>query len=204
MDYRRACKDSDYQQIEVLQNQNLLSQLTPEEAKAGFLLRAFSADDFRRMNADLCVMLAWDQQERLAGYLCANVLTEDSPFEFVRALYQQAKTVQYHGKRLTQYQVFIASPLCIDRPYRGTSLFFQLASAMLNSPQITSDYDLILTFVSVDNERSLNACRGLSFEPLEIFSIGSLRYWLLVDEINLKERRELSITPHFSRFCRGE
>ena len=192
MIYRRPL-ENDYSQMLALQNRNLVWELTPEEAKQGCLLRAFSLDDFRAMDAELCVMLAFNADQQLAGYLCATRLIENSRFEVIQRIYQHCKKVSYHGKSLLQYKAFIASPMCIERAYRGTSLFFDLCSEMLKSPQITSDYELILTFVSVDNMQSLRACRRLSFQPIEIFNIKDLRYWLLVQEINLQVERKLVI-----------
>ena len=185
MHYRRAFFNSshDYEQMVLLQNQNLFSNLNKEERRDGFLLTAFTAEDFFHMNQDLCVMLAVSQkenQEKIHGYLCANIFIKNSRFEFIKTMYEFSQNISYKQKLLSQYKAFVPSPICIDKINRGTNVFFRLCNKLLQSKFITDDYELAVTLISVNNTKSMKACCGIGFKQVGQFYLGDNLFVLLI------------------------
>lgn len=187
MDYRRL-QLHDIPQVLALQERNLFANLNMEECSDGFLLRAFSEADFLKMDQELCVIVAVTE-ETIVGYLCASVLSIHSSLPSIVSLYTACQSLTYKEKPLTEYRAFVPSPLCIERDYRGKNIFASLCNAVLAS--LPSDYELAITFISIDNTKSLLAARAVGFQTIGQFLLDERLFWILVYEVDLRHQRQI-------------
>jgi hypothetical protein len=173
--YRRP-QSADFEQMVELQNRNLISVLEPLEAQDGFLATAFTVEQFKEIDRGLCVFVAVDK-DTVCGYLCASTPEFNQDFPILSLMLECCSTLLYHGKPLTDYRYFIASPVCIERAYRGKMVFAHLADKILNC--IPKDYELIVTLISEKNTRSLHATEKMGLKIIDRFLAGDHYFYIL-------------------------
>lgn len=182
MKYRRP-NPGDFKQIVALQNKNLISVLTQSEQSDGFLSAAFSEEQFRSMDNDLCVVICTDL-ENICGYVCASSVEYNKNIPLVAAMLNHFPNITYQEKSLAVYNSFIYGPVCIDKEYRGKNILSALINKMLElllqkNPQL----ELLTVLISSENQRSINAHKKLGMEKVGQFEFAGKIFWILVRPI---------------------
>jgi L-amino acid N-acyltransferase YncA len=179
MEYRRPSAD-DFTKIVDLQNRNLLSVLGETEQADGYLSAAFSEQQFREMNNDLCVVVCADR-EKIAGYACATSIEYNKGVPLVANMLKQFQHVSYKGKPLNAYRSFIYGPVCIDKEYRGkgilNNLFDKMKWLILHEhPEL----ELLTVLIAKENIRSIKAHEKLDMETVGEFQFNNRTFLILV------------------------
>src|SRR3990167_3651620 len=151
INYRRA-SSVDYSKIIELQNKNLRNLNNHDDSSDGFLLTPFTIDQFKEMNSEIAVVVGINN-ETLCGYLCASKVDFNKKFPVLNALIEHLSEISFKRKPLNQYRLCISNPMCIDKDYRGTEMFFYLCKKILDF--IPLDYEVAVSVVSIKNNRSL-------------------------------------------------
>ncbi len=183
MEYRRPSSD-DFEQMVLLQNKNLVSVLNSSEKADGFLSGAFSAEEFKAMDEDLCVLICSDNKH-MCGYLCVSSIESNKNVPLVVAMVKCFPHIKYQEKLLKDYNIAIAGPVCIDKEYRGQGILLNLYNTL---PQFLvkehPELDLYAVLISASNQRSVNAHKKLGMKIVGEYEYENNIYLILVSPIN--------------------
>ncbi len=175
MQFRRPLP-TDFAQMVNLQNQNLATQLSPEDRVNGFLSASLSVEQFQAIDQDLCVVVCSDSNH-VCAYACASSIEYNKSIPLVEAMIQQLSMLSYQGKPLTDYHSFIYGPVCIDQAHRGQGILAPLLETLLNA--LPPQFDLLLTLISKDNLRSIHAHQKLGIEKVGEFEFRGQLFLIL-------------------------
>ncbi len=176
MEYRRA-QSNDYDNIVALQNQNLISVVSAAEKSNGFLATAFSVEQFIKMNNEMCVVVCYDDNY-LCGYLGSSPVDFNLSLQIPAEMVKRLKQIHYHGELMTTESCYIASPVCIDKPYRNQGIYLGLCQEL--AKYIPPKYDFALTLIADDNKRSLHATIQFGFEVIDQFTANNTLFHTLI------------------------
>ncbi|MCX7122451.1 MAG: GNAT family N-acetyltransferase [Gammaproteobacteria bacterium] len=176
MNYRRPTGE-DFDNMVQLQNKYLKSALSIEEQANGFLSVAFTADQFRAMDQDLCIAVCVSDQYQLVGYLCSSTPQFNQQFPLLAAMINRFPHIQYHGKPLSAYRSFLTGPGCIDKSFRGQGIYLNLYQKLFE--MLPPGYEVALTMIANDNPRSLTGSKNSGREVLGQFEFNEKLFWIL-------------------------
>jgi len=166
----------DYSGILHLQNKNQINNLTAEEKKNGFLSVEFSKEQFIMMNESTGIIVCEDKGI-ICGYLCTSLPEFNKAFPLPAAMIALYPQLNYKGKKLNSYRSVAAGPWCIERSYHGKGIFVSMWNAM--NKILSSDVELIVTFISINNPRSFYAAKKVGMEEVTKFKFHKDEFWML-------------------------
>ena len=198
IEYRKI-KPEDFEQVLVLQQQNLLLNISPKippnppfvkggtrspfplmmgGISEGFLSTAYTLEQFQGMNDSMAVVVCVENGQVL-GYFCLSQVGffQSLPHPFPKKMIEHCAEVIYQDRPLSQYSYFIANPICIEKEYRGQDLYFNLCKK--SCEYIPKTYDFGIAFISKKNHRSLGAGKKISLETIGEFTVQEEDFWLL-------------------------
>jgi len=175
MNYRRALAE-DLAGVASLQNDNLMTHLEPDKLTDGFLSGSFTEEQFSRMNDDLCVVVCLDA-DRVVGFLCTSTTDYNRQFGLPAAMIARYPHATYGGRPLSAFTSFVAGPVCVDKQYRGMGIFEGLYRALVGLLPVK--YEVVVTFVSVDNPRSIHAHEKVGLKKVDHFEFSGREFVIL-------------------------
>ena len=182
MDFRRAISE-DFLDILKLQAANFKGNLSTEDRRDGFLSAEFTSKQLEEIANDVALLVASDDG-RVLGYLCACSCDYYKQFPLLAKMIRSFDCVQYLGKPLISYRLFIYGPVCVDKSYRGHGLLHGLYDVLRR--EVSGIYEVGTAFVSKDNPHSLSAhVNGLGMVNTGEFEFRGRHYDILaflVDE----------------------
>ena len=193
--YRRA-SGQDFDNIVNLQNLNLEANLDSEQKQNGFLSGQFSAAQFRLIDADGGVVVAVAAvghdgnasgnasggSDEVRAYLCASSVAFNMSFALPRAMIESFPQAIYQGRPLSEQNVLIAGPVCVDSAYRGQGVVGELYRALFTIvPRL---YEAAVVFVSLDNPRSISAHAKLGMNQVSKFCFNEKEYVIMACSIS--------------------
>jgi L-amino acid N-acyltransferase YncA len=157
-------QESDIDQILKIQSDNQRDHLTPSQRENGYLSIAFSADEFRAFDKDLCVVVARENQE-IIGYCCISSARFNAQFPILDQIVADMASYPVPDTKETPQMetTCIYGPVCISAPHRGGGVLKKLSSFGLEVAG-KMGYSCCLSFISAENVRSIKAHRKLSFQ----------------------------------------
>lgn len=170
--FRRAY-GADFEGMVKLQDLNLVSKISDEQKKDGFLSAAFSAAQFESMDNDGCVIVGLDADE-VKAFLCASTPMFNLPFPLPSAMIERFPVIDFKGKKLSQMQTIITGPVCIDESWRGKGVIERLYEALYQ--ELHGEYNAAVVFVSVENPRSIKAHERLGMTVVDEFTFKEKSY----------------------------
>jgi predicted GNAT superfamily acetyltransferase len=153
VDVRRAIPE-DCSGIIRLQNANLITNLSAEERKGGFLSAEFTCRQFEEIANDVALIVA-SEKGQVLGFLCAATCDYYYQFPLLATMVRSYDRVLFGGKTLSSYNSFIYGPVCINKSHRGRGLLRGLYQTLLK--EVGGQYEVGSAFVSKDNPHSLAA-----------------------------------------------
>ena len=112
-------RDSDLQQILVLQAQNTISSLTDNERRSqGFVTVEHDLPLLRRMAKPYGHAVAMNG-EQLVGYALVMLPTLRDDIEVLRPMFARLNHLTYQGQKVSSYPFFVMGQVCIAYDYRG-------------------------------------------------------------------------------------
>ncbi len=181
MQYRRAML-GDFEAIVELQNKNLHHAISRSDLASGFLATAYSADQFKKMNEEMAVVVC-EHNQQICGYVGAGTIQFYQQFPIAAAMLNRLDNVTFRGGALDLSRVLVANPVCIDHAYRGDGVYLKLCQTLFT--YLPRHYDLAVTLVPVENKRSHTATSRLGFETIEQFELNGMKFHTMI--ISLRE-----------------
>ena len=163
--------ESDIIPISIIQSENLRDNLTPDQLKDGYLSIAFSENEFREFNRDIGVVVA-KVRGQVIGYGCVSSAVFNTQFPILDQIVANLSTYCVPGteQRPTEATTCFYGPACIAMPFRGRNVLTHLFSHGLKLSK-DAGYSFCFSFISSENQRSLNAHLKLPFHK-----VGSVGY----------------------------
>ena len=148
-------------QIAELSRDNLVSNITEEiKQQEGYVSWPYPLATLQKLHALTPSVIVKDG-DLVAGY--ALVLTRETADIYpplADALGYFAK-VNYKGRSLLDFRVYIMGQICVHPDYRGKGVFQLLYQ--FHQQQFSPQYDLVFTEISTSNPRSLKAHQKTGF-----------------------------------------
>lgn len=183
MIYRKA-QPQDFELILGLQQQNLLSSLPEGKRSNGFLSTAYTLEDFKGMHNSIGIAVCMEG-ETLCGYFCASTPSFIHSFRhpFPKTMIEHCGTLFYRDKPLTHYRFFVGNPACIAEAYRGMNILAGLVDTACQ--MATPIADVGITFISTQNQRSLQAIQKLNLEVIGHFETHGQAFHILLKPLSV-------------------
>lgn len=173
--FRRAA-GTDFDGIVNLQDLNLAINITDDQKKDGFLSASFSAQQFQSMDNDGCVIAGLDG-DSVKAFLCSSTPMFNLPFPLPAAMIERFSDIDLGGNSLSNQQVLITGPVCIDQSLRGQGVLEKLYEALYK--ELFGQYDAAVVFVSKENPRSIKAHEKLGMQVVDEFEFGGKNYVIM-------------------------
>ena len=175
--------DSDISQIMNIQSKNQRKNLTPSQQKNGYLSIAFSEDEFKDFNDNLCVVVA-KEQDTVIGYCCISSAAFNAQFPI---LDQIVAGISSYGMPESQdipseEKACMYGPVCIALSHRGKGVLQKLSVRGLEIAK-EKGYAYCFSFISADNVRSLRAHRKLSFHTVGTVNHNNNEYVVIARQL---------------------
>ena len=177
-----ASSDADIRGIKQLQDQNLKSALTPQEAaEQGFVTAVYSYDFLKEMNQITPAIIAKDH-DTIAGYALATTRAAGEKHHLLLELFNAIDSVNYNRQPLKCSDYLVAGQLCVAKSYRGQALVQRMYNEMrkIYSPKFT----YCITDVAEENPRSLKAHLKSGFQVVDTLHYGGISWHIVLWDWN--------------------
>lgn len=158
----------DFKQIHILQHQNLIGNLSDEEAITdGFLTLACSEEDLRKFS-----IFSIKDGDKMVGY----VLTCET--EAAHTLPQISHIAKHIDEKETEPCIILAQ-ICIKKDYRSRFHIFTLLTRAISVFAKARKIPNVVTSASLWNSRSKNAFLSKGYEPVSEFTFMDIPFEVL-------------------------
>lgn len=176
--YTVAESDRDLYGILKLQQENLPSSVSREEAlKEGFVTVEHDFPLLKKMNAPYPHIIGVDGNV-VIGYTLVMLQHLRYDIPVLEPMFDQIDNLMYKGHLLSNSRYFVMGQVCIAKAYRGMGVFRGLYHEM--AIRMTSDFDFILTEISLRNPRSVRAHQKIGFETVHEYRSDAGEDWVIV------------------------
>lgn len=155
-----------------LQQRYVVTNLTPEAQKEGFVTTPFTERQLENLMEDGGLYVARTPDEVIA-YLCAGSWSYFSQWPIFPFILHRLPHLSFQRHKLSSAATFQYGPVCIDLGWRGQGILAQLFELM--RLDFKKKYPTAITFINKINKRSINA------------HIGKL-YWKIIDDFEFNQR----------------
>ena len=166
-----------------LQKLYLVSNLTEEEKKSGFVTTPFSVEQLTYVINNEGLFIAKDN-DKIIAYIFAeswDFFSQYPIFEHMISLFPKLEFLDFEINSTTSFQY---GPICIDKKYRGKGLINLLFEFM--RIHVVKKYPLSLTFINKTNIPSLKAhTEKLKWAIIADFEFNNNNYYILAYDMNI-------------------
>ena len=175
--------DADISQIMDIQSENQHKNLTPSQQKNGYLSFAFSEDELKDFNDNLCVVVA-KEQDTVIGYCCISSATFNDQFPILDQIVAGISSyVMPESQDIpTEEKTCIYGPICIALSHRGRGVLQKLSTFGFKIAK-EKGYAYCFSFVAADNVRSLSAHGKLSFHTVGTVNHNNNEYVVIARQL---------------------
>ena len=178
----QVAKLEDVEGILALQELYLVSNLSEEEKKSGFVTTPFSVEQLTYVINNEGLFIAKDNNKIIA-YIFAeswDFFSQYPIFDYMISLFPKLKFLDFEINSTTSFQY---GPICIDKKYRGKGLINLLFEFM--RIHIVKKYPLSLTFINKTNIPSYKAhTEKLKWAVISDFEFNNNNYYILGYDMN--------------------
>lgn len=165
-----------------LQKLHLVSNLTEEEKKFGFVTTPFSVEQLVYVIHNEGLFIAKDNNKIIA-YVFAeswDFFSQYPIFEYMISLFPKLSFLDFEINSTSSFQY---GPICIDKKYRGKGLINTLFEFM--RIHVVKKYPLSLTFINKTNIPSFKAhTEKLKWTVIGNFEFNDNNYYILAYDMN--------------------
>ena len=179
----KVAKLNDIKGVLALQKLYLVTNLTDEEKKSGFVTTPFSVEQLTYVINNEGLFIAKDNNKIIA-YIFAEswpFFSQWPIFEYMTSLFPKLEFLDFKINSITSFQY---GPICIDKKYRGQGLINLLFEFM--RIHLVKKYPLSLTFINKTNIPSLKAhTEKLKWTIIADFEFNNNNYYILAYDMNI-------------------
>lgn len=178
----QVAKLKDIKGVLALQELYLVSNLSEEEKKYGFVTTPFSVEQLTYVINNEGLFIAKDNNKIIA-YIFAEswqFFSQWPIFKHMISLFPELSFLDFEINPTTSFQY---GPICIDKKYRGKGLINTLFEFM--RIHLVKKYPLSLTFINKTNIPSLKAhTEKLKWTVISDFQFNNNNYFILAYDMN--------------------
>ena len=161
--------EEELQGIRDLQEANLSTNLSAEEAAAeGFVTASYTLDFLRTMHRSHPSVIAKDG-DKVVGYALVATQEIRPHHDLLSGLFDEIDRLRYQGRPIAEREYVVVGQLCVGKGYRGMGLAKKMYDFYREALQ--EKFDSCLTDVVQSNKRSLRAHEKTGF-----IVVGTLEY----------------------------
>jgi hypothetical protein len=179
----QVAKLDDAEGILALQELYLVSNLSEEEKKSGFVTTPFTIEQLTHVINNEGLFIA-KEDTKIIAYLFAEsweFFSQYPIFEHMISLFPKLKFLDFE---ITSTNSFQYGPVCIDKKYRGKGLINLLFELM--RIHFMKKYPLSLTFINKTNIPSYKAhTEKLKWTVIGNFQFNNNNYYILAYDMNI-------------------
>lgn len=179
----QLAKLDDIQGVLALQELYLVSNLSEEEKKSGFVTTPFSIEQLTHVINNEGLFIAKDDNKIIA-YIFAeswDFFSQWPIFEHMISLFPKLNFLNFEINSTSSFQY---GPICIDKKHRGKGLINSLFELM--RIHLAKKYPLSLTFINKTNAPSLKAhTEKLKWTVIGDFQFNGNNYFILAYDMNM-------------------
>jgi L-amino acid N-acyltransferase YncA len=171
--------ESDLSQIMDIQSENQRENLTVSQQKNGYLSIAFSEDEFKNFNKNLCVVVA-KKQDKVIGYCCISSATFNAQLPILDQIVAGISSYSIPATQAvpTAEKTCIYGPVCIALSHRRKGVLKKLSTFGLEIAK-EKGYTYCFSFIAAENVRSLSAHMKLSFHKVGTVNHNNNEYLVI-------------------------
>lgn len=178
-----VAKLTDIEGVLALQKRYLVSNLSDEEKKSGFVTTPFSIEQLATVIKNEGLFVAKDDNKIIA-YIFAEswqFFSQYPIFEYMISFFPTLTFLDFEINTITSFQY---GPVCIDKNYRGQGLIKLLFEFM--RIHIVNRYPLSLTFINKTNIPSYKAhTEKLKWTVVGHFQFNDNNYYILAYDMHM-------------------
>lgn len=176
----------DIPSVLALQSKYLVSNLTAEEKKEGFVTTPFTEQQILEVIALGGLFVAKDGDD-VVSYVYAASWEYFSQWAIFPYMLERCTQLSCAGQLITMENSFQYGPVCIDKKYRGTGLLLDMFECMRLA--LRECYPISITFINAINERSIRAhTQKLKWVVIDEFQYNGNTYLVLAYDMRLSVR----------------
>lgn len=175
----RMAHSDDYPNILALQKANQIGNLTEAERKNGFLSAEIPEERIGALASDTGIVVAYDQAE-FAGFFCISRLASWRGNAIIDALVASFEQSEEYASHRISETMCLFGPMCLNQVARGKGILEKMIGLAIESAK--TQFENVISFIAVDNARSVNAVAKLGYRPVRRFTSGEREYHALIAE----------------------
>lgn len=175
--YTQVSTETEIQEILALQERNLSTKISKEEARAqGFVTVKHDAQILRDMNQPYPHIIA-THEGKVIGYALMMIKDFRDRIPVLIPMFDLIDSLSYNNESLKETRYFTMGQVCIDKNYRGMGVFKNLYETMKEKYQPHFDY--LITEIAARNTRSIRAHAKIGFEEIKRYDDDGTT-WVMV------------------------
>jgi ribosomal protein S18 acetylase RimI-like enzyme len=176
--FNKVSRPLDIQQILDLQKENLPQNISMQEAiEQGFLTVQHDFALLEKMNA-LAPSVIAQANDKVVGYCLAMLTHFQQDIPVLVPMFEIFQTIDYQGKKLSNYAYLVMGQVCVSKDYRGQGIFDKLYEHLKDSYKNT--YELMLTEVATRNTRSMRAHERVGLQNVHEYASEDGEKWAVM------------------------
>jgi hypothetical protein len=152
------------QQILLLQQENLLANISEEERKAqGFVTMHHDLVVLEQMHS-LSPSVIIKDNDKVVAYALTMLRECRQLMPGLKAMFNLFDRLEWENKPLNNYRFYVMGQICVAKEYRGLNLVNELYR--YHKKIYHSQFDLFITEISTRNHRSIRAHEKAGFKTI--------------------------------------
>jgi hypothetical protein len=170
--------NSDIESVLKLQELYLVTNLTDDQKKEGFVTTPFNHELLARVIKNEGLFIVKDIDNKVIAYAFAESWDFFSRYPIFEYMISLMPDLKFENHLFNTENSFQYGPVCIDKKYRGKGLLNQLFELMREN--VVKKYPLSLTFINKINQPSMKAhTQKLGWTAISEFQFNANEYVIL-------------------------
>ncbi len=171
---KRVTDYSELSGIQLLQQQNLRTNLSPEESSIeGFVTAEYSLAFLEKMHHAGPSIIA-KEDELVVGYALVADKSIRHEHNLLAGLFDVIDETNFNGSQLKNVDYVVVGQLCVAKSFRGKGLVNQMYDYYKNC--LVSNFQYCITDIAQENVRSLKAHLKTGFEVINTLDYGGKKW----------------------------
>lgn len=170
----RKATNEDIPGVLELQSKYLVTNLSEEEKKEGFVTTPFTVNQIQDI-IKLDGLFIAEASGKIVAYVFAANWDYFNPWPIFKFMTDRFPNLSYKNIPLTRSNTFQYGPISIDKKFRGTGLLNEIFEVM--RLHFKDDYPISITFINKVNSHSTHAhIKKLNWEIIDEFKLNGNVY----------------------------
>ena len=175
--------NADIEGVLTLQSKYLVTNLSAEEKKDGFVTTPFTIQQIENIILEDGLFVAKDDDEMVA-YVFAGSWGYFSQWPIFPLMTSRFGNLRFNDTVISTENSFQYGPICIDKKYRGSGLLLHIFEYM--RLHLKARYPISVTFINKINTRSFNAhVNKLKWIVVDTFDFNNNSFLMLALDMNV-------------------